>query len=87
MKMNIELHPCRYCGGEAVIKEYNWTNEYDEVEIQCLRCGVTLRRTQDYLMIQKEDPVSGFVFWERAGAINKSAVDIWNGCLLKGEEE
>ena len=87
MNTNIKLHPCRYCGGEAIIAEADFTSDYDRLVIKCPRCGITLDHTQDFLMVQKLDPLTGFVFWERAAKRNESAIDIWNGCFLKGEEK
>ena len=80
---NIKLEPCRYCGGEAIITEADFTSDYDRLVIKCSRCGITLDHTQDFLMVANRDPLTGFTHWERASKRNESAIDIWNGALLK----
>ncbi len=82
---NITLQPCRYCGGEASIKEAEYTSDSDRLVIKCQSCGITLDHTQNFRTVQKVDKLTGRIFWERAVSNNESAIDIWNGCLLKGD--
>lgn len=50
--MNVELDACKYCGGLPLITDMEYAGEYDRIVIQCPRCGITLDRRQDFLMVQ-----------------------------------
>lgn len=81
--MIVQLEPCRYCGASAQITEAILRDECEEITIKCVNCGVTLNHTQYFLMKQTNKPMTGELIYVRVGAHNHSAVDIWNGALLK----
>lgn len=81
--MIVQLEPCRYCGAPAEITEAIFRDECEEITIKCVNCGITLNHTQHFLMKQTNKPMTGELIYVRAGAYNHSAVDIWNGALLK----
>ena len=80
---NIELEPCRYCGAPAEIEFWEDTCEQTRMIIKCKNCGVTLDWTQEHYIKQSNEPRTGNLIWCRAGARNLSAIEVWNGALLK----
>lgn len=80
---NIKLEPCRYCGAPAEIELLEDRLEETRMVIKCKNCGIELDWTQIYCIKQTNKPMTGELIEIRAGAINLSAIDIWNGALLK----
>jgi hypothetical protein len=80
---NIELEPCRYCGAPAKIYLCEYRLEETRMVIKCQNCGVELDWTQTYFIKQTNRPMTGQLIEVRAGARNLSAIEVWNGALLK----
>lgn len=81
--MNIKLDPCRYCGAPAEIELLEDRLEKTRMIIKCQNCGVELDWTQTYYIKQTNRPRTGELLEVRARSTNLSAIDIWNGALLK----
>ena len=64
---HIGLKPCPFCGGDAKIVEIENDTDYQRLKIECLFCGATLERTQDFAHSQ----IARI-------ALNESAIDVWN---------
>lgn len=43
--MNINIKPCPFCGGEAVLSNNKVVGGYDYSFVQCKKCGI---HTKDY---------------------------------------
>ena len=79
--IDIKLDPCRYCGGEASVVEWEDTVDCNRMVIKCKRCGITLDHEQPYVLYHKYDKSGNFIGYGKISD-GMSAVDIWNGGML-----
>ena len=83
--IDIKLDNCRYCGGEAIIEEWENTFDTDRIKIRCMRCGITLDHEQQWCLRNKYDKFGNVVGAERVYTPDMSAIEIWNGGMLNGK--
>ena len=77
--MQNDLKPCPLCGHEANIEELELCTDMIRTKIVCSGCGLELNHTQDFMIHEVKDPVTGKVLKITRVALNKSATDVWNG--------
>jgi RecJ-like exonuclease len=82
--INVNLDPCRYCGGEAEIVECESDSDYTRMVIKCKRCGITLDHTQPYVLCSKRNRIGNHIYYKRRSE-DMSAIEIWNGGMLDGK--
>ena len=76
--MQNDLKPCPLCGHEAEIEEIECYCESNRIKIVCKGCGLELNHTQEFMIHEVKDPVTGKVVRVTRVALNKSATDVWN---------
>lgn len=76
--MQNDLKPCPLCGCEANIEEIDLHIDYIHTKIICSGCGLKLNHTQEFVVHEVKDPVTGEVVRVTRVALNESATDIWN---------
>lgn len=78
--MTVDLQACRFCGGEAVLRQKMLDERYGyatEVSIRCKRCGIGLTRVDD------SNPKGGYAL---EGTGLAAAVKVWNHHMPADEE-
>lgn len=77
--MQNDLKPCPLCGYKAEIEEIECYCDSNRIKIVCKNCGLELNHTQEFMIHEVKDPVTGKVVRVTRVALNKSAADVWNG--------
>ena len=76
--MLIDLKSCPLCGHKAEIAEMECGIEYNRIKIICRNCDLELNHTQEFMMHEIRDPLTGVVIKVTRIALNESATDVWN---------
>ena len=89
MDINKPLAACPKCGGAAVVSKLTFCHPEDEsVEIQCMKCGLTMNCDAEtvYAVSGKSITLSSQITWSYRGQA-KSAIDVWNDGICIGKRE
>ena len=76
--MQNDLKPCPLCGCRAEIEEMVFYCDTNRIKIVCKGCGLELNHTQEFMIHEVKDPVTGKVVKVTIIALNESATDVWN---------
>ena len=76
--MQNDLKPCPLCGCGANIEEIECYCDSNRIKIVCKNCGLELNHTQEFMIHEVKDPVTGVVVRVTRVALNESATDMWN---------
>jgi hypothetical protein len=78
MTMQNDLQPCPLCGCGADIVEMDLRTDHIYTKIVCSDCGLELNHTQEFMIHEVKDPITGMVVKVTRVAFNESATDMWN---------
>lgn len=78
MSEHFEIKSCPLCGHPACIEEVSLSQDTYRMKIVCTGCGVSLDHTQEFMIHEVRDPVTGEVIKVNRIALNESTIDIWN---------
>jgi predicted nucleic-acid-binding Zn-ribbon protein len=75
-----DFNPCPKCGGAPTMMEYRFMRDNEYMEIQCMKCGLTLRYETDmsYTLYGKSIVFAPSITWSYASDNYKSAAEAWN---------
>lgn len=75
-----DFKPCPVCGGAPTMREYRSTRSSEYFEIQCLRCGLTLKYDVDvaYSLSGETIAFSPNITWNYSSDKYKSVAEAWN---------
>lgn len=76
--MQNDLKPCPLCGCRAEIEEMDLRTDHIHTKIVCNGCGLELNHTQEFMVHEVKDPITGMVVKLTRIALNESATDVWN---------
>ena len=76
--MENNLTPCPLCGHDAHIAEVELNPDTTRIKIVCMGCGLELDHTQEFMIHEVKDPITGRVVKRTRVALNESTVDLWN---------
>jgi hypothetical protein len=76
--MQNDLKSCPLCGCEAYIEEIDLRTDTIHTKIVCRGCGLELNHTQEFMIHEVKDPMTGEIVKITRIALNESATDVWN---------
>ena len=72
----IEIKPCPFCGGKAIISEVHEHPYEANVQVVCLGCNMTFSHTQEFVR-----SLAARV------AVSKSFLEVWDRRVCDGNKE
>jgi len=75
-----EFNPCPICGGVPTMRECRFARDGEYVEIQCMKCGLTLKYDADvvYPLHGSSITFSPNITWSYASNDYKTVAEAWN---------
>jgi predicted RNA-binding Zn-ribbon protein involved in translation (DUF1610 family) len=75
-----DFNPCPRCGGAPTMREYRSSRSSEYVEIQCVKCGLTLKYDADvaYLLSGESITFAPNITWSYASDNYKTVAEAWN---------